>query len=498
MDPSGSCEGGSTRRTLLTTLGVGATTIPLAGCSEDTDNESPAVTPTQSPDSTPTETLKTEEDDLSWEEISNVQIETDDEVTRALAVEFDEVIIEDVNVQSAIQKAIDGVGFGGTVEIMAGTYYIEDSPLRISEGVTLLGQGPGETVFKLPNGVHQDAHSILEVTSGADDVTIRDLEIDGNEANNRDIEPFPDSPHSHGLLIHESRDGVKPKRTTVENIYIHDTIRSNIVLAGIDCTIDTAKLANSATDHWLYLARAEQCSVNNIRASGFAREGIVFSTSGHKAVDNTISDLVIEDAKRTPFDEAVGRENLDAIAPLGPIVFRPDGEGRGNIIRDVEIRPPEDDISHMVRVNQPDAKIEGLTITGPVGYTHAVISAGNSTTFDSLAGTTISGVTLNVESSGDRDFNTALFDISRSDIVIEDVTVNQKVDDFFGFRIAARHGPISDCEIRNVDMRSGREAVFVDGNEYAVTNLAIGDFRDHLDSGVNTQGDVEFDTKTIE
>ncbi|MFC4247583.1 hypothetical protein ACFOZ7_11395 [Natribaculum luteum] len=218
----------------------------------------------------------------------------------------------------------------------------------------------------------------------------------------------------------------------------------------------------------------------------------MFSTPNHTAVENTVSGLVIEDTKRTPFDEAAGRENLEAIAPLSPIVFRPDGEGRGNTIRNVEIRPPKDDLSHRVRVLQPETTIEGLTITSPVGYTPNVIEIGNPATDVSVEKTTISDITLDVETAETQFPGHALFDIYGSDVDIEEVSVPKEVEEFFGFRIKAINRPISNCRIRNVEMRSGREALFINGREQPVTGLVVEEFRDVLGSGIVTKGDVEF------
>jgi hypothetical protein len=470
----------------------------LAGCTGDNEPVEQATPTANRPSktdstATATETDPHETDSPTTEEaVSTVRVQQGDGVVQVFRSESETLIAEETDARRAIQNAIQMVPSGGTVNVMSGTYRIEDRPIRVTEGVTLAGQGPGSTVFTLPDGLNQDAHTAVTVLSGDDGVTIRDLEIHGNEANNREIEPFPDSPHSHGLLIHESHGGPKPKRTTVENVHIHDTIRSNIVLGGVDCKVESATLANAATDHWLYFARAEQCTARDIRASGFAREGIVFSTPGQTAVDNTISGLVIEDAQRTPFNEASGFEKLEAIAPLSPIVFRPDGEGRGNTIKNVEIRPPKDNLSHRVRVLQPETTIEGLTITGPVGYTPNVIEIGNPATDVTVEGTTIADVTLDVQTDKTRFRGHSLFDIHGSNVNIEDVSIPQKVVDFFGVQIKALGGPISNCRIRDVEMRSGREALLVNGREHPVTELVVEEFTDVLDSGIVTKGDVKF------
>lgn len=487
------------RRDFLS-VGMCSMVVGIAGCTGTDDKTDQQTTESADRRSTTqrttaiTETETHDADDTTTAErdVSTVRIQHDGEVVQAVTAESETLVTEDTNARRAIQKAIQTVGPGGTVDVMGGTYLIKDRPVRVTDGVTLAGRGPGETVFTLPDGLHQEAHTVVAVRSGDDDVTIRDLEIDGSEATNREIEPFPDAPRSHGLMIHESREGVKPERATVENVHIHDTVRSNIVLGGIECSIDSAVLANSAVDHWLYFARAERCTARNIRASGFAREGVVFSTPGYTAVDNTVSGLVIENARRTPFDEAAGRENLEAIAPLSPIIFRPDGEGRGNTIRNVEIRPPKDNLSHRVRVQQPETTIEGLTITGPVGYTPNIIEVGNPATDGSIEGTTISDVTLDVETAETRFPRHALFDIYKSDVEIEGVSVREEVEEFFGFRIKAIDRPISNCAIRDVEIRSGREALLVDGRDHPVTELVVEEFRDVLDSGVVTKGDVEY------
>ncbi len=250
---------------------MGSLLAGIAGCTrENNETDQQATRSINQPSktehsTTATETEPSTTDDTTTTErdVSTVRVQHGDGVVQLVSAEFETLLTEDTNARRAIQTAIQTVAPGGTVDVTKGTYPIEDRPVRVTEGVTLAGAGPGETVFTLPGGLHEEAHSVVAVRSGDDDVTVRDLEIHGNEANNRDIKPFPDAPHSHGLLIHESSEGVKPKRTTVENVHVHDTIRSNIVLGGVKCQINSATLANAAVDHWLYFARAEECTAQN-------------------------------------------------------------------------------------------------------------------------------------------------------------------------------------------------------------------------------------------
>ena len=90
----------------------------------------------------------------------------------------------------AIQKAIDAAhkAGGGKVYIPEGTYLVKgtkeasDGAIEIKDHVTLEGAGMGDTIIKLKDGWSGKLTGIIRTPSGRsnEDITIRDLTIDGN------------------------------------------------------------------------------------------------------------------------------------------------------------------------------------------------------------------------------------------------------------------------------------------------------------------------------
>lgn len=86
--------------------------------------------------------------------------------------------------QTTINSALSALGStGGTVYLMEGTYIIDGS-ISIPNNVTLIGSGSG-TVIKLKNSINADINGIVatDTTTGTG-VTVTNLRIDGNKANN--------------------------------------------------------------------------------------------------------------------------------------------------------------------------------------------------------------------------------------------------------------------------------------------------------------------------
>ena len=82
--------------------------------------------------------------------------------------------------QTTINSAITALGSqGGTVYLMDGTYIIDGS-ITPTAKTTIIGSGPG-TVIKLKNGINAN---FTAVTNSASEVTIANLTVDGNSANN--------------------------------------------------------------------------------------------------------------------------------------------------------------------------------------------------------------------------------------------------------------------------------------------------------------------------
>jgi hypothetical protein len=170
-----------------------------------------------------------------------------DEKFRALDCETETEAFSDEEATTVIQQAIDALD-AGAILVKQGEYRVGPEEIRLDSNVRLVGEGRGATTLKLKGGINgrrgEIRSSILHVGETVSNVTIANLEIDGNESNNRDVPPYPMSPHHHGIVIHGSGSQVpedrKPSNVAVRNVSVHDTVRSNVVLAGRDCVLETS------------------------------------------------------------------------------------------------------------------------------------------------------------------------------------------------------------------------------------------------------------------
>ena len=86
--------------------------------------------------------------------------------------------------QTVINSALSSLpASGGSVYLMEGTYVIDGSIL-IPDNVTLTGAGAG-TIIKLKNSINADINAIINSnTTTGHDVTVSNIALDGNSANN--------------------------------------------------------------------------------------------------------------------------------------------------------------------------------------------------------------------------------------------------------------------------------------------------------------------------
>lgn len=405
----------------------------------------------------------------------------------------------DTDAATVIQQAINDLDHG-TIRLAAGEYRISEGGIHLASGIRLVGEGRGATVLKLADGVNgrrgDGGSSIINVGGGTSDVTIADMELDGNESNNRDVPPYPMSPQTHGIYIHGSGPRVpedrKPSNVVVRNVSVHDTIRSNIVLAGRECVLEDVWLANSATDHWLYMAGASHCTVRGLHASGFARaEGIVLGVGQRHCFGNTLSDVTISDISETPYanDEPSG---LGGRYPVRSIIFRPprpDGS-QDNTLRDVDIRLPDAPVGQTISVHQPNTRVRGLTYRGPAG-TGGIVHFGRR-----ARGSALREASFDVGDAegidGQPVVGIAADSATAAQVVIEDdrTTANPAV------RVVTPEEPISGVTLRDVAVTASGAALDVrTGAE--ITELFVENYRDRDDGGVVVDGDVSFSRRGV-
>lgn len=206
---------------------------------------------------------------------------------------------------AAIQEAIDAANAagGGEVYIPAGTYLVSggsepsDGCIMLRDNVTIYGDGMGETVIKLVDNWNLKVTGMLRSEYGVENenITLRDLTLDGNRANN--------TGKVDGFFV-----GVKPGGTgTDRNITVDSVEIQNMSGYGFDPHERTTNLVirNSvAHDNGLdgfvadYLidSRFENNVAYNNDRHGF---NVVTSTNnftmdGNRAYDNGSTGLTVQ------------------------------------------------------------------------------------------------------------------------------------------------------------------------------------------------------------
>lgn len=385
-----------------------------------------------------------------------------------------------------IQSAIDDLD-GGRVFVRAGEYAIGGRGIALRSNVELVGEGRGATVLRLKDDINgrrgEVSSTVLNVGQTVENVVIADLEVDGNESGNREVPPYPMSPHHHGIRIHGHEPQVpeveKPSNVTVRNVAVHDTVRSNVVLAGRNCALENLWLSNSATDHWLYAAGATHCDIRGVHASGFARtSGIVFGVGERRCYGNTLSDVTIADVARTPYPNEQG-PGFAGEFPVRAFTMRTSsGNAHDNTVRDLDIWIPDAPAGSSVAVLQPDTRVENLSYRGPTGF------GGILTVHPAGAGTTIDGVDVEITGRG-RGGMRGMVTVSAPDVTVEDARIDApEIESIPGVFLGEGPEPLARVALRDVRVAAGGPALEVNRGEYGVPNLVVDSFFDLEDSGV--------------
>lgn len=111
---------------------------------------------------------------------------------------------------------------GGLVQICSGTF-TGLSTITGQSKLTIQGAGTGQTILKLANGVNSHLFNFVSKT----DICIRDLQIDGNKANNSGS----DNMNARAVLC---------SRVRFENVYSHDAVMDGFYVSGCtDVTFDS-------------------------------------------------------------------------------------------------------------------------------------------------------------------------------------------------------------------------------------------------------------------
>ncbi|WP_226043420.1 hypothetical protein [Natrinema sp. DC36] len=259
------------------------------------------------------------------------------------------------------QDELDTLGNngGGLAVPRRGTYQCED--LAIPSNVTLDPLAYLGAKFTLPDNPSDTPQPVIRTKEGAENVTIRNIEVDGRESEFRDLYG---SNRGHGIAVAGDGSGnFRPTNCVVESCYAHDTIRTNVAVAADESTFRDLKLENAATDHWLYIAHGSNNHVKNIEGSGFCKTGgIIVGGNGSKTLDNKIETVHAHNTTTTP-------ENAQ---PKHVVEFRtPSATGdRGNTtLRDVTVENPHADGLGILAQTGHKAEIDSVYYTGPFDQT---------------------------------------------------------------------------------------------------------------------------------
>lgn len=221
---------------------------------------------------------------------------------------------------AAIQAAIDAAyaAGGGTVYIPAGTFIMSGDKANPSEGcievrsnVTLTGAGAGNTVLKLADNYNERINGMIRtpVDESASNVTISNLTIDGNRANN--------TGHQAGIIT-----GVKAN----DEGLVHE----NITISGVEVMNCTAYGVNP--HEVTYNLTIENCVSHDNGKDGFVadyvvggvyRNNVAYNNDRHGFnIQNSSSDIVLEN--NTAYDNGLGATGGAGIVIQRSDIF-PDG-----------------------------------------------------------------------------------------------------------------------------------------------------------------------------
>lgn len=467
----------------------------LAGCSSSPSDSTTVNTEKFPNTSTRTTTEQTTTEEGTTGETTTSQpnvrfVERGDGIVRVRMGESGDVRFSDSNARTAIQHAIDAVMGGGVVELDAGVFRIQTDPIVVKPGVEFRGAGVSNTTIKLSDGVNQEAGPHLAVPKPATGVVVSDFELDGNESGNRDVEPFPNHPPAHGILMYG-------EGNVLENVAVHDTIGSNIVVNGTRCRLRDLRLRNSASDHWLYVSDAEHCTISNVTASGFARgSGIVFSVTQNTCRHNTLSDVEIKNATTTPKQHE--NSGVRGRFPVFALNFRDVGTARGNVAERVSISSPNHERGHQVFLGQQDATLRNLEYRGPVGGWRTFLRLGSPKR--GSPGTEVTDLTVRPSKLVSHGPHRPTVVRSESNDVTLSGLEATGCDgaDLRGVRFDGRYRQIENNSLRDSTLETDGPVIVADGTEHPIRGLVVENVEDVSGAGVKTSGEVSFEQRGLD
>lgn len=201
---------------------------------------------------------------------------------------------------TVINSAISQLTSGGVIWFKEGTFDNCDSIVVDKNNIIFQGSGQRKTILKLKasfDAAKKFSDGFIQVTGT--DVTIRDLEIDGNAANQTKI----DHGTSDAVAIINGIESEDAHRLTIDNVYIHDFTETCIFATGCDY----GKILNSTiedgfwngitlgwgTQDWVVDKNIVQGSTPVLGdSSSIGDVGIALYGRNHRVTNNLIKNIV--------------------------------------------------------------------------------------------------------------------------------------------------------------------------------------------------------------
>jgi parallel beta-helix repeat protein len=136
------------------------------------------------------------------------------------------------DVTQEIQSALSFAGaVGGAVVCLGPGRYGLSAPLAMPSNTGLRGAGPGRTLLQLMDNAQSDMIVNADPVGGNTGITIRDLELDGNKANNHRKAVNPGAKCLNGSWDQAGIQWVRVARSQIDNCFIHDCAWNGIVMS---------------------------------------------------------------------------------------------------------------------------------------------------------------------------------------------------------------------------------------------------------------------------
>ena len=219
------------------------------------------------------------------------------------------------NIQDAIDAA-ENLG-RGIILIRPGTYTLSASLVISCNDIVLVGQG-ATTIITLANAVNDDVIKLVRAGAHLERVTIENLKIDGNGANQTDGRGIDTEKTSDGfwvknitlrnLEITACKEKAinldwrsSPKSCLVENNYIHDNLYIGFYIAdGEDCLVTNNIVKNNSSIGIYFNSGKHNLAINNriegnttgIRLSNGETHGVI---SGNLILNVTYDGILLQD-----------------------------------------------------------------------------------------------------------------------------------------------------------------------------------------------------------